>query len=153
MTPLDAALGYAGRGWPVFPCREREHGRKRPYTPRGFLDASTDAAIIERWWRQWPEALIGLPTGSPSGVVVLDVDVKDHRANGFDTLEDLGHVVPSSPLVHTVSGRLHVYFANPERELRCSAGVIGPGLDVRAQGGYVIVPSPDRLLLGPDLQL
>jgi hypothetical protein len=140
--PLDAALEYAGCGWPVFPCREREPGRKRPFTPRGFLDATTEAAIIERWWRQWPEALIGLPTGWPSGLAVLDIDVKDDRAKGFDTLEDLGHVLPATPLAHTPSGGLHAYFAYPERELRCSVGSIGAGLDVRATGGYIIAPSP-----------
>jgi Bifunctional DNA primase/polymerase, N-terminal len=143
MTPLDAALGYAARGGcPVFPCREREPDRKRPYTPRGFYDATTDPAVIENWWRGWPNALIGIPTGLPSGVAVLDIDVKDDRTNGFDSLKDLGLVLPATPMVHTASGGLHVYFANPERELRCSAGLIGPGLDVRAAGGYIIAPSP-----------
>jgi hypothetical protein len=45
-------------------------------------------------------------------------------------------------MAHTASGGVHVYFAAPERELRCSAGLLGPGLDVRATGGYVITPSP-----------
>lgn len=45
-------------------------------------------------------------------------------------------------MVHTASGGLHVYFASTERELKCSAGLIGPGLDIRSAGGYVIVPSP-----------
>jgi hypothetical protein len=45
-------------------------------------------------------------------------------------------------MAHTTSGGLHVYFANPERELRNSAGLLGPGLDVRGAGGFVIVPSP-----------
>jgi hypothetical protein len=142
MSPLDQALAYAARGWPVFPCREREPGRKRPYTPRGFHDATTDAAIIEPWWRRWPNALIGLPTGAASGVVVLDIDVKNPPTNGCDSLEDLGHVLPATPMVHTPSRGLHVHFANPERELRCSAGLIGPGLDVRGEGGYLILPSP-----------
>jgi hypothetical protein len=141
MTPLDQALAYAARGWPVFPCREREPGRKRPYTPRGFHNATTDAAIIERWWRQWPDALIGMPTGRVSGRVVLDIDIKRPEANGFDSLEDLGIVLPSTPMVHTASGGLHVHFDAGDRELRNSAGLIGPGLDVRGDGGYVIVPS------------
>jgi len=77
-----------------------------------------------------------------SGVVALDIDVKNPPTNGYDSLEDLGHVLPATPMVHTLSCGLHVHFANPERELRCSAGLIGPGLDVRGDGGYVIVPSP-----------
>jgi putative DNA primase/helicase len=143
VTPLEQALAYAGPGWPVFPCRERKLGRKRPYTPHGFRDASRDAVIITRWWRQWPAALIGMPTGPTSGLIVLDIDTKDPRANGFDSLEDLGHVLPESPMAHTASDGLHVYFINPTtRELRCSAGLLGPGLDIRAAGGYAILPSP-----------
>jgi hypothetical protein len=133
MTMLDQV--------PTFPCRERDPGRKRPYTPRGFHDASRDPAIIKRWWARWPNALIGMPTGSASGFVVADIDIKNPRANGFDTLEDLGHVLPETPMAHTPSGGLHVFFTNPERELRCSAGLIGPGLDIRAAGGYCILPS------------
>jgi hypothetical protein len=142
MTPAEEAFIYAERGAPVFPCRERDPGRKRPFTPRGFHDASRDPEIIKRWWRQWPAALIGMPTGEPSGVVVLDIDIKRPEANGFDSLEDLGIVLPATPMVHTASGGLHVYFKNPERELKCSAGLIGPGLDCRATGGYVVIPSP-----------
>ena len=143
MTPLDTALLYAARHWPVFPCRAAEPGRKRPLCPHGFHDATTDRDLIAAWWTTWPEALIGVPTGDASGVVVLDIDVKDPAANGFDTLDDLGHaILPDTPTAHTASGGLHVYFLNPARELRCSAGLIGPGLDVRAAGGYVIAPSP-----------
>ena len=59
MTTLDAALRYAARGWPVFPCRG-----KIPLTPHGFHDASTDAATIEAWWRENPDALISVATGA-----------------------------------------------------------------------------------------
>jgi Bifunctional DNA primase/polymerase, N-terminal len=139
---LDAASGYSRSGWPVFPCRNKEPGRKHPLTSRGFYDASTDSSVVTRWWTQWPEALIGMPTGPASGLVVLDVDVKDPRANGFDSLEDLGRQLPETPMAHTASGGLHAYFRNPtDRELRCSAGLLGPGLDIRAGGGYVILPS------------
>jgi hypothetical protein len=140
---MTAALEYARRGMRVFPCHWQEPRRKHPLTPRGFHDASREPAIIEKWWRQWPKALIGMPTGRASGLDVLDIDVKEPRANGFDSLEDLGHVLPDTPMAHTASGGVHVYFADsPDRELRNSAGLLGPGLDVRGTGGYVIVPSP-----------
>jgi hypothetical protein len=142
MTAAEQAQAYAKTGWPVFPCREAGPLRKRPYVARGFHAATRDPEIIGRWWRQWPQALIGVPTGAASDIVVLDIDVKDPRADGFDTLEDLGIILPATPMVHTPSGGLHCLFANPARELKCNAGLIGPGLDVRAEGGYVIVPSP-----------
>jgi hypothetical protein len=140
---LTTALEYAARGWPVFPCHSEGSLRKRPLTHNGFHGASTDRARIETWWRWRPDALIGVPTGKLIGAVVLDIDTKDDQCNGYDTLEDLGHsILPETPMSHTASRGVHVWFANPERELKCSAGLIGPGVDVRATGGYVIVPSP-----------
>lgn len=158
MTPLEKALELAEEGVSVFPCREREPGRKRPYTPRGFYDATTDTSIIALMWQQWPGALIGMPTGRVSRRWVLDIDVKDDLANGFDTLEDLGIVLPATRMVHTASGGLHIYFDAGDRELRCSTRLIGPGLDVRGDGGYVIVPSPGSgysfdPIYGPDTPL
>src|SRR5262245_1658199 len=142
MTPLDTALSYAASSLPVFPCVSSGSTRKRPHTGRGFHDATTDQGIIQHWWLTWPEALIGIPTGRPSGRVVLDIDVKNDRANGWDSLEDLGHLpLPATVMVHTASGGLHVHFDPGDREFRCSAGLLGPGLDVRGDGGYIILPS------------
>jgi len=151
-SPLDAALDYATRGWPVFPCA----ADKRPLTAHGLHDASTDPAVIHDWWNRWRIALIGIPTGRPIGAVVLDIDVKRSNANGFDTLAgcrelpagrvlDYG-ILPGTPMVHTASGGLHLYFLVPTDGLRNTQGArgrgIGPGLDWRGDGGYVIVPAP-----------
>jgi Bifunctional DNA primase/polymerase, N-terminal len=145
MSPLDQAIEYAEHDKvPVFPCIAAGPRRKRPHTPHGFHDASRDPAILAAWWRRlWPDALIGMPTGKVSGRWVLDIDVKRPAANGFDSLEDLGHsILPGTPMSHTTGRGLHVYFNAGGRELKSSAGLIGPGLDVRGDGGYVIVPSP-----------
>ena len=74
---ISEALGYAARGWPVFPCGER---RKHPLTQRGFLDASRDPSVIEAWSCRWPEANIGLPTGAVSNFDALDIDPR-HRGD------------------------------------------------------------------------
>ncbi len=141
MSAASTALDYGRRGWPVFPVGRNKH----PLVKWGEA-ATTDLAQIEAWWRTWPAALIGMPTGKPSGVVVLDIDVKDPAAYGFDTLADLGlAILPSTPLAHTASGGLHVYFAiNTAVEIRNSAGRkgLGLGLDVRGDGGFVVLPSP-----------
>jgi putative DNA primase/helicase len=148
MSPLDQALAYAACGWPVFPCIPSGPRRKRPLTDHGFHDASTDPVAITAWWRRWPDALIGVATGRTSGFVVLDVDVKYADRYGFDTLESLGFaILPETPMAHTASGGLHLYFTPPEAvEIACTEGErgkgIGPGLDWRGAGGYVIVPSP-----------
>ena len=135
----DEAVRLAKRGKPVFPCNVE----KRPYTANGFKEASTAEDVIRGWWARWPDALIGVPTGPVSGFVVLDVDVKDGRA-GDDSLaqcqRDLG-VLPDTVEALTPNGGRHLYFRYPKDcDIRCSAGQLGSGLDVRGDGGYVIAP-------------
>ena len=76
---LDAALDLAQDGKPVFPVDPQT---KHPLTVHGFHDASTDAQQIQAWWKQWPGAMIGIPTGPRAGVWVLDVDIDP--AKGID---------------------------------------------------------------------
>jgi hypothetical protein len=146
MRPGDAAIAYAERrGWAVFPCCWHGEGRKRPLTRRGLYDATLDRDVIREWWRRWPEALVGVPTGRSSAIVV-DIDRKN-GINGLDTLDELGAaILPDTPLAHTASGGLHVYFRAPDSIIRNTAGArgrgLGRGLDLRGDGGYVIVPSP-----------
>jgi Bifunctional DNA primase/polymerase, N-terminal len=137
---LRAALAYAGRGVPVFPC---EPGGKRPLTRNGHWDATTDRRAIERWWRRQPSANIGLPTGKESGIVVLDVDA-DGGPESLAKLEREGAPVPKTARTRTGGGGFHLFFRYPGiTEIRNSAGLLGPGLDVRGEGGYVVVP-PSR---------
>jgi hypothetical protein len=135
---LAAALRLAERERPVFPCG----ADKRPLVRHGFHDASTDPDAIRRWWTRWPAALIGMPTGAASGVVVIDLDAKDGR-DGIAAFEALraGRELPMHPAVRTRSGGRHLYFAAvPGRTIRSSASRLAPGVDVRGEGGYVIAP-------------
>jgi len=139
MTPLSNALDYAARGWRVFPALRKD----QPLVKRWPEIATTDEATIRAWWKRWPRALIGLPTGE--AFVVLDVDVKT-SPTGFDTLEDFGFPLGfETPTVHTPSGGVHAYFRTPSPLIRNTNGSrgrgIGPQLDWRGIGGYVIAPS------------
>lgn len=135
---LKAALAYAGRGVPVFPC---EPGVKRPLTRNGHWDATTDPRVIERWWRRWPSANVGVPTGKKSGVVVLDVDPDAGGSESLAKLESAGGPLPMTARACTGGGGIHLFFRYPrETDIRNSAGLLGLGLDVRGEGGYVVVP-------------
>ena len=138
---LDIAIRCAARGWPAFPCKP---GGKQPMTAHGLLDATTDAAELRRLWRT--NANVAVRTGRESGLVVLDVDGDD----GFESLRVLEREhgrLPTTLTVKTPRGGGHFYFAHPGREVRNSAGQLGVGLDVRGDGGYVLVP-PSRLVDG-----
>jgi hypothetical protein len=144
---LRGALIYAGRGIPVFPC---EAGGKRPLTADGFLEATTDEARIRGWWGRWPNANVAIPTGKLSGLLVLDVDA----GKGTDSvalLELSRGQSPKTARAATGGGGMHLYFRYPSSEelmsaglyaqqVRNSQGLLGDGLDVRGEGGYVVAP-------------
>lgn len=133
---MRAALDYADRGWPVFPCRP---GGKEPLTKRGHLDASTDPRQIHLWWNRWPTANVAVPTGQRSGLLVLDVD---HPA-GLDALEASHGKLPATRTHSTGSGGMHYLYRYPGEaggEIRNSASKLAEGLDVRGEGGYIVVP-------------
>jgi hypothetical protein len=153
-SPLDAALRYAQRGWAVFPCHEPAMGgcschredcpspAKHPRTPHGLRDASTDPEVVSRWWRRWPDANIGVRTGGESGLIVLDVDPDHGGLRSLVELERRHGRLPPSLTVRTGTGR-HYWFRHPGWPLRNSAGRLGPGIDLRGDGGYIIAP-PSR---------
>lgn len=132
-SPLgQAALAYAGHGLAVFPLKPRSK-QPQPGT-HGVHDATRDAAVIEAWWEAEPDANIGIACGKPSGVVVFDVDGEV----GAESLAALNLALPLTPVVSTGKGT-HIYFRMPDQPLGNRAGM-SPGLDFRADGGYVVAP-------------
>lgn len=128
---VQAALDLAASGFPVFPC----NAEKRPIIKHGFLDATTDPAIIRKIFTRAAK-LIGVPTGPASGIDVLDFDYK-HGAKAWE--DENSHRLPETRIHQTKSGgRHHLYRCNPA--VRNSESRIGPGVDVRGSGGYIIIP-------------
>jgi len=148
---LEAALAYARRGWPVFPCRECDRGRykaKRPYTHNGLHAATTDAEQIRDWWRRWPDAMIGLPMGV-NGLFALDFDPRTDAETGEvfslerlkeETEAQIRCALPISVAAMTPSDGVHVYYLQPEGEPVRNRGNLPEHVDVRGAGGYVIAP-------------
>jgi hypothetical protein len=135
---LKAALEEASNGVPVFPCKP---GSKAPLTTNGHLDATTDKSRITAWWNRYPGANPAMPTGERSGVFVLDVDADKWGFGSLEALEEEHGELPPTWTVRTGGGGLHYYFRlPPDVEIRNSAGKLGRGLDVRGEGGYVLLP-------------
>lgn len=135
----SAALKLALARIPVFPCVP---GSKHPLTAHGFQSATTNLQQVQRWWQRTPTANIGIPTGAPSKLVVVDVDV--HRTGDgfkhFARLTEMGLVRRWAWMVRTPSGGMHAYFAaNPGGEQRCWS-MPSRHIDFRGDGGYVVAP-------------
>ncbi|MGW1034831.1 bifunctional DNA primase/polymerase [Streptomyces antibioticus] len=158
---LSAALDAAARGWPVIPLRP---GGKRPAlhgesscTGRGECAAghrkweqraTTDPDRIRTAWAAGPFN-VGIATG-PAGLLVVDLDVPKGKgssdapcgATTFKALcERAGHAVPATYRVRTASGGAHLYFTAPDGvRLTNTQDLLGPHIDTRAGGGYVVAP-------------
>jgi hypothetical protein len=130
-----AARGWAARGRPVLPVGEH----KRPLTTNGLLDATCEPDVIDRLWQRWPDANVAIRTGAPSGLVVLDVD-GDQGADALHELERRHGRLPRTASVTTPRGGAHFYWRHPGRPVKTTAGALAPGIDVRGDGGYALVP-------------
>lgn len=130
----------AAKGWPVFPCKP---GEKVPATTNGLNDATTAWGQVIAWWSKVPMCNIGVCTGADSGFVVLDIDGEE-GAESLHTLERENETLPVTLTVTTPSGGQHYYFQHPGGEFRNSASKVGRKIDMRGDGGYVLVP-PSRL--------
>jgi hypothetical protein len=145
------ALDAISRGWHVFPA---ERGGKRPRAGWRWLEwHTTDPGRVGQWWADsaWN---VGIATG-PSGLIVVDLDVPDAGeslpppwdqvpgvTDGSDVFallcERHGEGWPDSYTVQTPSGGTHIYYTADDHQVRNSAGKLGPCIDIRAIGGYVI---------------
>jgi hypothetical protein len=133
MTPtsaLEIALDFIRQGRAVFPAlpdAKRSYLAAR-YSGGSRWGASHDELAIRAWFKRWPDARCGLPTGA--GLTVVDFDFR----NGAVLDEDRW---PATARVQTPSGGVHLYYRDPE-PTRSNAGEIGPGMDVRGEGGMVV---------------
>ncbi len=148
---LDAALAYARRGWHVIPVGAGPD-RKLPFIKNWTHEASVDEGRIASWWQQYPNANVGIATGPKSGFWVVDVDMK----NGIDGWKSLmaqfgdgfefdfkNHLVGQ-----TATGGFHFLFPwDPTLPVRNGQAVL-PGVDIRGDGGQIVVPPSTRLVAG-----
>ncbi|MGD0481704.1 MAG: bifunctional DNA primase/polymerase [Terracidiphilus sp.] len=140
----EAAAGkdverLAERGWKLFPCVPRS---KVPRLKGWQTLATSDLAIIRKWAAKYSLCNWAVLTGSDSRVFVLDVDGEKGRAS-LATLEEQHGQLTDTLTSHTgrVDGGEHRWFTYPAAsEIRCNTGRLGEGLDVKAAGGYVVVP-------------
>lgn len=143
------ALGdiAAKLGFPVFACGED----KRPVTPHGFRDATSDPQRIVAQFERPGAEMIGMPTGAASGLIAIDIDIKN-GARGREWLDENADALPPTRTHKTRSGGLHLIFRAPDAMIRNSAGRIASGVDVRGDGGYIILPPSPGYVVADDTE-
>ena len=147
----NAALWYANRDWPVLPLYGIRNGKcecgdknckspgKHPRIYGGLKDATTDKKIIEHWFTKWPNANIGIRTGRPSGFIIIDVDPIHGGEESIDDLEAEYGKLPDTVETLTGGNGRHIFLKHPDYYVKGLVGFM-PGVDLRADGNYVIVP-------------
>ncbi|MGW1343999.1 bifunctional DNA primase/polymerase [Kribbella sp. NPDC002412] len=151
---LTAALDAAERGWPVFmlgrskrPVANCNDCRDNPHDPatcghltcHGFYAATTDTERVAAIVAAVPGGQLAVRTGAVSGLVVIDVDPA--HGGGVSLAELVAHqLVPRTLWVRTGSGGVHLYYRHPGREIPSRPMPNRAGIDVKADGGYVVLP-------------
>lgn len=155
-----AALGYDSRGWRVIPlhrvgpdgktCSCRKGGQcgrsagKHPKDEAWQDSPRLSVDEIAATWGSDRSPNLGVATGTPSGIWVLDIDPE---GGGFDTMGDIVAArgpLPATFVAQTGSGGYHYIFSMPEgKQVRNTQGRVGPGIDTRGTGGQIVI-APSR---------
>jgi hypothetical protein len=133
MRFAEMAEPYIRLKWPVFPTTVE----KRPLVSAGYKSATVDHRIIEDWSRRFPGCNLAIATGRISGIMVVDVDGPEGERS-LQTLAEEGVIIDSPLQSRTGRGR-HLIFRY-DRNTKSSVGKLGPGLDIRADGGSATAP-------------
>jgi putative DNA primase/helicase len=160
-TCMTSPLDYVARGWPVFPCHWIERGRctckkercnspgKHPLTDHGFYDASTNRYLIEGWLDRWPNANWALRTGPESGFAVIDIDLRHGGYQSFDQFQQTRGPMPDTLRAITGGGGRHLFYTHPLGFKIPSVRGWMPGVDIKADRGYVMLPESRHISGAP----
>jgi RecA-family ATPase len=143
-SKLDHALELAALGFYVFPIVA---GKKAPPVWKDWQGRATrDRDFIESWWGTSGSPVrncnIGISTskfGDGQALLVVDVDNKNGKRGNDELLrlELEGYDLPATAEQRTPTGGRHIIFAVRE-SVRQGVDILGPGLDVRSRGGYIV---------------
>ena len=151
----EAAFKYAELGFKIFPvygidpstnlCLCGDHNcrnkGKHPCVGNGYKEATDDLNQVNKWWKQYPNANIGI-SAKGSGLVIVDIDP---RNGGYETIKKLEGEHENLPITLSASTSMqsgtrgnHYYFNAPAGDYKLHGG-IGPGIDIKYEG-YVVAP-------------
>jgi hypothetical protein len=133
----EAIDDYTARGWSIIPIRTRD---KRPLVRwEEFQHRRPTVEEVHAWFSGWPEAGIGVVTGTVSSLIVLDIDSRHGGDVSLERLEQQHNRLPVTLECRSGGGGRHFYYAHPGALVRNKVG-LAPGVDLRGDGGYVVAP-------------
>lgn len=135
MSPQE----FAEAGIAIFPVRlfrQGERLRKEPYIKQWQHRATADPRMVEGWWRQFPEALVGIPLAK-CGLVVVDADRHPGKPDGVAAFATLGPL-PPHPIVRTAGGGEHHFFRQPDPPVPSSNALAHLGIDILGTSRFVV---------------
>jgi len=134
---VDQILFLASLGLRMHPLLAKN---KVPIIKDWQVKATVDPGMIQQWASIHKNCNWGLATGNESNVFVVDIDVKEHGDKTWAKLLKTNSV-PDTVQVQTGGGGMHYYFKCPKNiDIRNSASKVGKGIDIRGNGGQVVVP-------------
>jgi Bifunctional DNA primase/polymerase, N-terminal len=135
---VKLARALAEHGVPIFPVRAYRVGdrwRKEPHIKDWAARATTDKAQIEEWWRNWPNAMVGVPLNRID-LVIVDCDRHGDGQDGVALLQAID--LPPHQAVTTLSNGEHHFFRQPDPPIR---SVKWEGGEVLGHGRFVVAYS------------
>lgn len=116
-------------------------------TSHGVKDCTLDKDQVRAWWTSWPDASIALATGKRSGVFAVDIDPRKSGFESFEAWEDeRGDAAPHTLISLTGGGGRHLFFVYPQDDQPLGNRTDWlRGVDIRSDGGYVILPEASHI--------
>lgn len=134
--PIDAGTDHVRCGCGNPDCQKIG---KHPLM-RGWLSGDRPSLdTVRRWLHEWPHMNLGVATGPASGIAVLDVDPRNGGVDSLSQLVGRFGELPATLTAQTGGGGSHLVYAHPGRKVASRAGALGPGLDIKADGGQIVV--------------
>ena len=146
---LNQAKQYISLGWEVLPIHRPLNGKcscdkeecsssgKHLACKHGFKDASKELKTCTSWFEK-DNRNIGIKTGKETGLLVLVIDPSNDGNRTLDALEEQHGRLPETLVAETGGGGLHYYFNYPKDTNIKSRSNVYPGIDIKADGGYVV---------------
>ena len=159
ITKLEAAIAYADKDYAVFPlhhmisndcsCGKRQCAKgKHPRITKWQERATTDKTTIKEWWNKWPDANIGIATGQKSNLVIIDIDPRNGGDKSLQYLIDSYDAFNTSlktQIVSTGGNGTHFYYSIDMPFKSTKKHGLGPGVDIQADGAYIVAPPSNHL--------